>query len=121
MENGQLAVVILASVLIGGLIPVLIMLYITLYRMGKEITEIGKKLGPTLDRVQLISERVEVLSRGLEGGEKDIADLLAAMGSLAHGLDRNMKMVSLFSTGLAVAGPAVSAFVKTMRRTDEKK
>lgn len=121
MENWQLAVVILASVLIGGLIPVLLLLYVTLYRMGKEVAEIGRKLGPTLDRVQLISERMEVVSRGLEGGEKNIADLLAVMGKLAHGIDRNMKVINLFSAGLAVAGPAVSAFVKTMRHADEKK
>jgi len=119
MENWQLALVILVAVLVGASIPAFILMFSVLYRAGKEIAEIGKRLRPTLSRIEIISERVETLSRGLEGGEKNIADLLAATGELARGLERNMKIINISAALIASVGPAVAAFVRTMRQPNE--
>jgi uncharacterized protein YoxC len=119
MENWQLALVILVAVVVGALVPVFIMLSLTLHRAGKEIAAIGNQLRPTLSQIQIISDRVETLSRGLEGGEQSIAELLAVVGDLARGLERNMKIINFSSAVVAAVGPAVAAFIKTMSQPKE--
>ena len=113
MENWQLALVILAAVFVGALIPLLIMIAIAFYRAGRAIAEIGARMTRTLTQVETISGRVETLSRGLKGGENDLADLLKSVGDLARGVERNMKIINVISTIMASVGPAVAAFVKT--------
>jgi len=113
MESWQLTLVILASVLVGALIPLFIMAAFALYRAGREIAEIGARLKPTLAQLEVISDRVEILSRGFKGGETNIADLLTSVGHVAQGLERNMKTINTLSTIVATAGTAVAAFVST--------
>lgn len=121
MENAHLLLVILASVVFGALIPIVALLCVVLYRAGREITATSRLLAPTLVNVQAISERVETLSRGLEGGEKRVADLLAALGERAQGMDRNMQLIQVATTVLAAAAPAIGAFVQAMRAPDGDK
>ena len=113
MENWQLTLIILASVFVGALIPLLIMITIAFYRAGREIAEIGARLTQTVTQFEIVSDRVEVLSRGFKGGETNIADLLTSVGNLARGLERNMKIINIFSAIMASVGPAVAALVKT--------
>ena len=112
MENWQLTVVILASVSVGALIPLLIMLAIAVHRAGREIAEIGTQLRRTLTQVEVIAERVEVLSRGFEGGETRISDLLTSVGKLTSGLERNMKAVNVIAAVSASVAAAIAAFLK---------
>lgn len=119
MENWKLAVIILVAILVGALIPIFIALARVLFRAAREITEIGKQLKPTLDQLQIISGRVETLSRGFEGGEQNIADLLAVVGELAQGVHRSMKIFNISSAVAASVGPAVSAFVSSMRQSKQ--
>ena len=55
----------------------------------------------------------------MEGGQKSIANLLAALGESAQSLERNMKIINVTSAIVASVGPAVAAFVKTMRQPQE--
>jgi len=119
MENWQLTLVILASVFVGALIPLLIMIAIAFHRAGREIAEIGARLTRTLTQFETISDRVEMLSRGFKGGETNIADLLTSVGDLARGLERNMKIINIFSAIMASIGPAIAAFVKTRFPVEE--
>lgn len=119
MENWQVALLVLASVLVGALIPACVMLSVVLFRAGREIAGMGRALAPALVRIEAISERVDNLTRGLEGGEKSISELLAVVGELARGLERNMKMINVATTVLAAAVPAVAAFVQAMRAADD--
>jgi hypothetical protein len=113
MENWQLTLVILGSVLVGALIPLLVRMGVTFSHASKEIADIGAQLKRTLNHVEIISDRVEVLSGGLKGGETNIADLLKSVGHIANGLERNMKTVNVLSTIMAALGTGVGAFVKT--------
>jgi hypothetical protein len=113
MENWQLTLVILVSVFVGALIPLLVMTTIAIYRAGREIAEIGTRLKRTLNQFEIISDRVEMLSRGFKGGETNIADFLTSVGNLANGLERNMKIINIFSTIIASVGTAIAAFLKT--------
>jgi len=119
MENWQLTLVILASVFVGALIPLFIMIAIAFYRAGREMAEIGARLTRTLTQVETVSDRVEVLSRGFKGGETNIADLLTSVGDLARGLERNMKIINIFSAIMASVGPAIAAYVKTRFPAEE--
>lgn len=113
MENWQLTLVILASVFVGALIPMLIILASAVYRAGREVGEIGAQLRRTLTKVETISGRVEVLSRGFVGGEKNIADLLDSVGALSRSLERNMKIINVLSTIMTSAGSAAAAYMQT--------
>jgi hypothetical protein len=115
METWQVVLVVLASVLVGALMPALLMLSMALFRAARRIESLGDQLAPTLAKVEVIATRVETLSRGLEGGEKNIADLLSVIGELAHGVERNLRMINAASAVLAAAAPAVAAFVQAMR------
>jgi hypothetical protein len=112
MENWQLTLVILASVFVGSLIPLFVMTARALYRAGRELAEISGQLKRTLSKIELISFRAEVLSRGFEGKETAISDLLESFGHLAHGIERNMKIVNLFSTIVTSLGMVIAAFFK---------
>ena len=111
MENWQLTLVILSSVFVGALIPLLIMGAVALYRGSRAIAEIGSQLKGTLTQVEVISDRVEVLTRGLKGGEADIADLLASVGAIARSLEHNMKIINVVSTIIASIGTAIAAYL----------
>lgn len=119
MENWQLIWVISGSIFVGALIPLFTMIAIAFYRAGREIAEIGAQMRRTLTQVEIISDRIEVLSRGFKGGEKDISDLLTSVGHVARGLEQNMKYINIFSTVMASVGAAVSAFAKTRFPTEE--
>lgn len=118
MENWQLTLIILASVFVGALVPLLIRMGITFHRAGKEIAEIGAQMKRTMVHVEVISERVEVLSSGFKGGETDIADLLKTVGHIAQGLEKNMKTVNMLSAIVTAVGSAVGAFVKARFPTE---
>lgn len=119
METWQLTLVILAAVMVGALLPVFIMLGLALYRAANAVAEAGKQLAPTLKLIQTISVRVERLSRGLEGGEQQIAEALSAIDGLTRGLASVTRIFSISSVILDSVGPAVAAFVRTMSRADE--
>jgi len=119
MENWQVVLIVLASVLVGALIPSLVMFTTVLYRAAREVTSIGTLIEPTLLKVQVISDRVEALSEGLEGGESSVAKLLSVIGELSRGLERNLKVINVASTVIAAAAPAVVAFIQARRAKDE--
>ncbi|OGQ81015.1 MAG: hypothetical protein A2289_14330 [Deltaproteobacteria bacterium RIFOXYA12_FULL_58_15] len=119
MENWQLTLVILTSVFVGALIPLFIMAAVALYRASRAITEISSHLKGTLTQVEVISDRVEVLTRGLKGGEADIADLLSSVGQIARSLEHNMKIVNVVSTIIASIGTAIAAHMGTRPPVDE--
>lgn len=119
MENWQLTIIILVSILLGALIPLLIMITSAFRRAAREIAEIGGRLTRTLAQIETISDRVELLSRGLKGGETNVADLLAAVSTLAHGLDRNMKIINILTAILSSVGPAIASYLKTRFPAEE--
>lgn len=93
MENWQLTLIILSSVFMGALIPVLIMAAIALFKVIRQIVEIGPSVKRTLAHIETISDRVEILS---------------------NNLDRNMKIINILSLVASSIGPVVSAISKKM-------
>jgi hypothetical protein len=95
------------------------MLATAIHRAGREIGEIGARLRKTLAHVEIIADRIETVTGGLKGGEKPIADVLASVGHLARGLERNMKIIDVSSAILASVGTAIAAYVKTRFPADQ--
>ena len=118
MENWQLTLIVLGAVIVGASIPVFIMLWLALFRASREMAEFGRQLAPTLAQIQTISTRVEIVSRGLEGGETRIAEFLAAIGALTGGLERNMKLLNFSTAMVAAAGPVLASLVNSFRQPD---
>ena len=118
METWQLAVVILCAVLVGALLPALVALTAALRRVTDQAVRLAQAAEPTLQHAARIAERTERLSRGLEGGEKNVAALLAAMGELARSMERNAKVLNVASALAIALGPAAAAFVKTLSTQD---
>jgi hypothetical protein len=112
MENWQLTLIILAAVFMGALIPLLFIMTRAFYRAGKEISQIGERLIKLLDQMEIISGRVEVITRGFKDGETEIADLLRSAGNLSRGIERNMKIINILSTFLTSVGSTAIAFFK---------
>ena len=111
MANGQLTLIILASVLVGALLPVLVALALALFRAASGIAQVMPKMARTLTQIETIANRGEQLSRVFKDGEADIADLLTAVGKLARGIERNLRVVNVVSGIAAAIGPAIAAFV----------
>lgn len=112
MENWQLALVVLAAVLVGALLPALILVSLAMQRAAREVTAIGAQLQRSLAQVEVVAARVEVVSRGLAGGEQSLSAMVAAVGQVAHGLEQNMRLVNGVSAVMAAVGPAISAYFK---------
>jgi len=118
MENWQLALVVLGGVLVGAFLPLVVMLGVAIHRAGKEFALMGVQVKRTLTQIELISDRVEVLSRGFKDGETPIAALLDSVGHVANGLERNMKAINVVSTVMASVGTAIAAYVTTRRAAE---
>lgn len=118
MENWQLTLTILASILTGALLPLLIMASIAVHKASNEIGRIGERLERTLMQVETISERVEVLSRGIKG-ESGIGGLLSAGGNPGGSQDRNTQIINAVSTVVASVVPLIAAFVKSRANVEK--
>ncbi len=122
MESWQVSLLIIFSMLVGALIPIMVMIFLTLWRAYKRLSLLVERLGPTIEQVQIIAQRVEVMSRGLEGQERNVADVVEVSGELARRVERYMSLVSVASTVMAAVVPAVTAFIRARQAatTDEE-
>ena len=76
------------------------------------LAEAGRSLSRTLVHVELVSARVEVLSRGLEGGDARVAEILASVAHLAQGVERNLGTMNMQSTVVTSIGAVVAAGIR---------
>jgi hypothetical protein len=112
METWELTIVVLASVLVGALLPVLFLLTATLAAVRRRIAENATRFDVTLERFHVVSGRLESASRGLEGSEAEVARLVQVSGSLADRLAQAEKAVKVATALGNAIGPAVAAFVQ---------
>lgn len=112
METWELTIVVLASVLVGALLPVLFMLTALLATMRRRVAENATRFDETLERFHATAGRLESASRGLEGSETEVAKLVQASGSLADRLAQAEKAVKIATALGSTVGPAVAAFIE---------
>jgi deoxyinosine 3'endonuclease (endonuclease V) len=114
MEAYQVALVAVAALLVGALLPVLFQLVITL----KAVRAMVEQAGPAVASVVATAERLERLTAKLEeGGRVDRA--LEAVDALSKTVEKLQETARLASTIGAAVVPAVVAAVQAWRARDE--
>lgn len=114
MEAYQVALVAVAALLVGALLPVLFQLLLTL----KAVRAMVEEAGPAVASIVATSERLERLTARLEeGGRVDRA--LEAVDSLSATVGKLQETARMASTVGAAVIPAVAAAVQAWRARDE--
>jgi deoxyinosine 3'endonuclease (endonuclease V) len=114
MEAYQVALVAVAALLVGALLPVLFQLLLTL----KAVRAMVAQAGPAVASIVATSERLERLTAKLEeDGRVDRA--LEAVDSLSATVGKLQETARLASTIGAAVIPAVAAAVQAWRARDE--
>jgi hypothetical protein len=114
IESWGVAVVVLASVLVGVAIPVLLQLRATLRAMEKTLQHSGTRLEEALGATTAAAARIDgMVARLEEGGRiEQLVDGIAAVTRMATQLRDSLRVAS--AVGAAV-GPAVAAAVHAFR------
>jgi hypothetical protein len=118
METWNVALVILAAVLVGAAIPVLVQLRATLRAMEKTLQRSGARLDEALGATTAAAERIDALVARLEEGGRieQLVDGVAAATRMVSQLRDTVRVAS--AVGAAV-GPAVAAAVHAFREDRE--
>ncbi len=114
MEQWQLAVVILAAVMVGALVPVIAMFGLTLASVRRQIDATGARVAHTLDHVEHITQRVDTITTGLEGSEEHVRSLNETIGEAAKMMESLRSLMQVGSSVGASLGPAVQGFLMQM-------
>jgi len=114
MENWQLAIIILVSVLLGALIPVFAMAALLLASLKRQVESTGRRVDDTLDGVQVAVDRVNRVSSGIDGLEEPIADMVTMLGDLTEAIDSARSSLKIATAAGAAVAPAVATFIKSM-------
>lgn len=106
MEPLGLAVLVMAAMVTGALVPVLYQAGATLRSVRRVVDEGGPKLLRTLDQVELTTRRLDAAVGGLEDGLPRLATLLdtanSVVASLAE-LRSSMKVAAAFGAAVVPA------------------
>jgi beta-lactamase class A len=114
MEAYQVALVAVAALLVGALLPVLFQLLLTL----KAVRAVVEQAGPAVASIQATSARLERLTARLEEDGR-VERALAAVDSLSATVAKLQETARLASTIGAAVIPAVAAAVQAWRSGDE--
>jgi uncharacterized protein YoxC len=117
-ESLGTALVVLAALLVGAVIPVLVQLRTTLRTMEKTYRRSGAQLDEALGATTAAARRIDALvSRLEEGGRiEQLVDGVAAVSRMVSQLRDTVRVAS--AVGAAV-GPAVAAAVHAFREDRE--
>lgn len=118
MESWEVALVVLAAVLVGAAIPVLVQLRATLRAMEKTLQRAGPRLDEALGATVSAAGRIDALVVRLEEGGRieQLVDGVAAVSRMVSQLRDTIRVAS--AVGAAV-GPAVAAAVHAFREDRE--
>ncbi len=111
-DSNQLALIVLAAILTGALLPLLVAATLLVGTLRKRAGEIGQRLAATLGHAESTLRRLDQVSAGLEGSDKEIRDLREVIGEVtvtARALHRNLRTAGAVAAAL---GPATAAFVR---------
>ncbi len=120
MENWQLALIILASVLMGAMIPVIVMFALLLASVRRQIESTGRRVDEALDGMQVAVDRVNRVTSGIDGLERPIGDLVEMLESVTQSLGKAGAAISVATAAGAAVAPTVATFVKTMMDEGEE-
>ena len=111
MSPWQIAILVVVTLFVGLLIPSILQLRATLRAIETVATRTGSRLAVTLRNIELSSERIEHLTRGTEGGERQISELMQRLDEANEVLRRLCRTAQFASSVGAAVGPAVMAAI----------
>jgi hypothetical protein len=118
MESWNVALVILAAVLVGAAIPVLVQLRATLRAMEKTLQRSGSRLDEALGVTTAAAGRIDALVVRLEEGGR-IEQLVDGVAAVTRTVSQLRDTVRVASAVGAALGPAVAAAVHAFREDRE--
>lgn len=114
MEGWQVALVVLAAVLVGSLLPLIAQLYGTLHTLRAVVEKNAKDVEAAVVAIHRTAERVDRLGSALEKDGK-LAEIVDGAASVAKTLNQMRGTMQIAGTVSAAVVPAVAAAVKAWK------
>ncbi len=115
MEAWNVAVVILAAVLTGALLPVLFQLRATLHSAQAVLDGAAPKLTRALDEMALATGELRTVVAGLAQNRPQVQEFMEAVAGLTGTMNQLQSTVRTASAVGAAVGPAVAAAFQAFR------
>jgi len=114
MEGWQVALVVLAAVLVGALLPLIAQLYGTLHTLRAVVEKNAKDVEAAVVAIHHTAERVDRLGSALEKDGK-LTEIVDGAASVAQMLNQVRGTMQVAGTVSAAVVPAVVAAVKAWK------
>jgi predicted Holliday junction resolvase-like endonuclease len=114
MEGWQIALVVLAALLVGALLPLLVQLYGTLHALRAVVEKSAKDMEAALVAIHRTADRIDRLGAALEKDGK-MAEIVDGAASAAHVLNQMRSTMQIAGTVSAAVVPAVAAAVRAWK------
>lgn len=114
MEGWQVALVVLAAVLVGALLPLIAQLYGTLHTLRAVVEKNAKDVEAAVVAIHRTAERVDRLGSALEKDGK-LAEIVDGAANVAQMLNQVRGTMQIAGTVSAAVVPAVVAAVKAWK------
>ena len=114
MEGWQVALLVLAAVLVGALLPLIAQLYGTLRTLRSLVEKSAKDVEAAVVAIHRTSERVDRLGSALEKDGK-LTEIVDGAASLAQMLNQMRGTMQIAGTVSAAVVPAVAAAVRAWK------
>ena len=114
MEGWQVALVVLAAVLVGALLPLIAQLYGTLHTLRAVMEKNAKDIEAAVVAIHRTAERVDRLGSALEKDGK-LTEIVDGAASVAQMLNQVRGTMQIAGTVSAAVVPAVVAAVKAWK------
>ena len=114
MEGWQVALVVLAAVLVGALLPLIAQLYGTLHTLRAVVEKNAKDIEAAVVAIHRTAERVDRLGSALEKDGK-LTEIVDGAANVAQMLNQMRGTMQIAGTVSAAVVPAVAAAVKAWK------
>jgi phosphoribosylcarboxyaminoimidazole (NCAIR) mutase len=114
MDGLQIALVVLAAVMVGALLPLVVQLYGTLHTLRTVIDKSAKDVEAAMVSIHRTADRLDRLGSALEKDGK-IDDIVAGVTSAAQMVNQMRGTLQMASTVSAAVVPAMTAAVRAWK------
>ncbi|MGA8892381.1 MAG: hypothetical protein WB493_12480 [Anaeromyxobacteraceae bacterium] len=119
MDGWQVALVVLAAVMVGALLPLVVQLYGTLHTLRTVVDKSAKDIEAAMGSIHRTAERLDRLGSALEKDGK-IDDIVAGVTSAAQIVNQMRGTLQMATSVSAAVVPAVSAAVRAWKGAMEE-
>jgi hypothetical protein len=119
MDGWQVALVVLAAVMVGALLPLVVQLYGTLHTLRTVVDKSAKDIEAAMGSIHRTAERLDRLGSALEKDGK-LDDIVAGVTSAAQIVNQMRGTLQMATNVSAAVVPAVSAAVRAWKGAMEE-